>query len=394
MSLKDIEKLKEKVNKDPNSKLFVPLAEEYKKEGLLDEAINVLLSGLEKQPGYSSARVSLGKIYLDKGMRAEATEEFEKVIKLIPDNLYAHKKLAEIYKDTGKTDQAVKSFRAVLKLNPMDEDVVSKLKELEGEAYPGETAVEEEAGTESIRESTAYSEKEVIEDTPGSAGAQTVTEKILEAPPAHDEELAAFKSSLFGNSGEAEIQAEVIPEEIITGKGEENLEVLEGPVEIPEEKISFGDINEAKEEESLEVLEEPVEIPEEDISFGDINEALEYVEKGASNIPEEIKVEEIIEETKETFVKEKKPDFTESDRNKSTIEEADKHIAKGSYIEAINIYRNILSSTPEDKKILQRVEELRSLMKLMGKDKELLISKLNIFLEGINKRRDEFYRSA
>jgi len=34
------------------------------------------------------------------------------------------------------------------------------------------------------------------------------------------------------------------------------------------------------------------------------------------------------------------------------------------------------------------------LIKLMGKDKELLISKLNIFLEGVNKRRDEFLRST
>jgi tetratricopeptide (TPR) repeat protein len=151
MSLKDIEKLREKVDKDPNSKLFVPLAEEYKKEGMLDEAINVLLTGLERQPGYTSAMVSLGKIYLDKGMRPEATDEFEKVIQQIPDNLFAHKKLAEIYVDTGKTDRAIKAFRTVLKLNPMDEDVATKLKELEGEQYseepPEKTELIEEAGT-------------------------------------------------------------------------------------------------------------------------------------------------------------------------------------------------------------------------------------------------------
>src|SRR5512135_2069932 len=102
MSLKDIAKLKERVDKDPNSKLFVPLAEEYRKEGMLDEAIGVLLSGIEKQPGYMSARVSLGKIYLEKEMLPEALSEFEQVIKSIPDNLYAHKKLAEIYRATGQ----------------------------------------------------------------------------------------------------------------------------------------------------------------------------------------------------------------------------------------------------------------------------------------------------
>ncbi|MEK7789333.1 MAG: hypothetical protein AAB283_05390, partial [Planctomycetota bacterium] len=61
MALEDIEKLKEKLKKDPNSKLFVPLAEEYRKKGMLDEAISVLMTGITSQPGYTSARVSLGK---------------------------------------------------------------------------------------------------------------------------------------------------------------------------------------------------------------------------------------------------------------------------------------------------------------------------------------------
>ena len=101
MALEDIDKLKEKVKKDPNSKLFVPLAEEYRKTGMLDEAISVLMAGITSQPGYTSARVSLGKIYLEKKMAPAAKEEFEKVISAIPDNLFAHKKLAEIYRDSG-----------------------------------------------------------------------------------------------------------------------------------------------------------------------------------------------------------------------------------------------------------------------------------------------------
>ena len=136
--MKEIEKLREKVDKDPNSKLYVPLAEEYRKEGMLDEAIEVLKKGIEKQPGYMSARVSLGKIYLEKGLMDEARGEFENVVKFIPDNLYAHKKLAEIYRDTGNRDLAIESFKAFLKLNPMDEEALNNLRELEGAyAQPG-----------------------------------------------------------------------------------------------------------------------------------------------------------------------------------------------------------------------------------------------------------------
>jgi len=107
MALEDIERLKEKITRDPNSKLFVPLAEEYKKAGMYDEAIDALTKGLEQQPGYLSARVSLGKIYIERGMLSEARDEFEKVINAIPDNLYAHKKLAEIYRELGEKEKAI-----------------------------------------------------------------------------------------------------------------------------------------------------------------------------------------------------------------------------------------------------------------------------------------------
>ena len=158
MSIKEIEKLREKVEKDPNSKLYVPLAEEYRKEGMLDEAIEVLQKGLEKQPGYMSARVSLGKIYLEKGQMDEARVEFENVVKLIPDNLYAHKKLAEIYRDTGKKDLAIKSFRTFLKLNPMDEDALNNLRELEG-AYTEPLAEKAEGHIAPISEKAAAEEE-------------------------------------------------------------------------------------------------------------------------------------------------------------------------------------------------------------------------------------------
>jgi hypothetical protein len=43
---------------------------------------------------------------------------------------------------------------------------------------------------------------------------------------------------------------------------------------------------------------------------------------------------------------------------------------------------------------MQRIEELRALLKLLGKDKEELIAKLDSLLAGIRKRRDEFLGST
>lgn len=132
MAFEEIEKLKERLAKDPSSKLFVPLAEEYRKAGMFDEAIEVLKNGLDLQPSYMSARVSLGKIYLEKDMVEEARVEFEQVTKAIPDNLFAHKKLAEIYRELGDPIRALERYEFVLKLNPLDEDAKINVESLSG----------------------------------------------------------------------------------------------------------------------------------------------------------------------------------------------------------------------------------------------------------------------
>src|SRR5262245_30997543 len=95
----EIVKLTERLAKDPTSNLFVPLGEEYIKAGMLDEALMVLTDGLKTHPGFISARVTLGKVFLEKQQIKEAKEQFETVIHASPDNLLAHRKLVKIYRD-------------------------------------------------------------------------------------------------------------------------------------------------------------------------------------------------------------------------------------------------------------------------------------------------------
>ncbi|MDA8084390.1 MAG: tetratricopeptide repeat protein [Nitrospiraceae bacterium] len=354
MSLKDIEKLKEKVDKDPNSKLFVPLAEEYRKEGMLDEAISVLLNGVEKQPGYMSARVSLGKIYLEKEMLPEALAEFEQVIKSIPDNLYAHKKLAEIYRATGHTDQAIRAYKTVLKLNTMDEEALISLSELEGMESGGAVsaaavtpqAPEQEAA---VLESHSHAEEEV-------PAVGFVAEDEKAAVPVKEEDLAAFQSAIFGSAAEEEVAS---PADLLASAdmpfGTEE--------EIPEA--------EAAEEESSEgfALDEALEIPD---------------------ISPEVSFEESIRE--DISSRQEEPQSVPAAPAAVTIADADRHISEGAYGDAMKIFRTLLEANPEDRQVLQRVEELRQFLKMIGKDKEALVSQLNSFLDGIEKRRDEFLR--
>lgn len=132
MSPDEIERLRIKIEKDPNSRLFLPLAEEYRKSGMPDDAISVLQLGLKRNPGYTSAVVALGRIYLEKKMLYEARAKFEEVISAVTGNLFAHRKLADIYRELGETEKAIAEYKEVLRLNPKDEEVSVCIEALEG----------------------------------------------------------------------------------------------------------------------------------------------------------------------------------------------------------------------------------------------------------------------
>jgi tetratricopeptide (TPR) repeat protein len=296
MALEEIERLKERVNKDPNSKLFVPLAEEYKKIGMISEAIETLMNGLETHPSYMSARVSLGKIYLDKGKLDEASSEFEKVVSAIPDNLYAHKKLAEIYRALSVREKAIEEFKIVLKLNPLDWDAEKNLALLE----------------------------EVVSVQPEVS--ETVKDIVTEEKPA---EVAVTES--FEELTETPFQAEEIIE--TTGEGE-----LLDTSGLTSEDVSV----------------------ESDFAMEEINETLK------KEIPEESPID---------------------------LSVADSCVSRGRYAEALNMYKGILAIEPDNVHVLQRLEELKTLLELLGKGKEDLIAKMNDLLNGIRRRRDEFFKT-
>jgi len=127
----EIAKLTERIAKDPKSKLFVPLAEEYKKAGYIEMAVSVLQEGLKNNPSYVTARSFLGRLLMEAGDLTGAQKELEEVIKSIPDNLLAQRKLADLYVYQGRSSDALQRYRAVLTLNPGDKEIPSLITDLE-----------------------------------------------------------------------------------------------------------------------------------------------------------------------------------------------------------------------------------------------------------------------
>lgn len=159
----DISKLAEKLARDPSSKLFIPLAEEYRRSGMLDEAIQVLSDCLKANPNYMTARVFLGKMLLEKGNILEAQIEFEKVVQAVPDNLFAHKKLAEIYQNIGDMENLLKEYKIIISLSPKDKDVMKAIDDLEGNPAKM-TPVVETTHTVEIDKSEDATKKSLVEE--------------------------------------------------------------------------------------------------------------------------------------------------------------------------------------------------------------------------------------
>jgi len=320
--MEEIEKLRMRVEKDPNSRLFLPLAEEYRKTGMPDEAISVILSGLERQPGYTSARVALGRIYMEKGMIEEARDEFERVVSAIPDNLFSHKKLAEIYRERGETLKATDEYRKVMQLNPLDEDAKMSLEEIEGGLMG--------------KERMPFSLESPAELVPDAEG----IEALAIETHTHEEETVVEPQAISHEEFEK-------LEDSLSVETPETMPGIDEPIEIPEDQA----IDLLEGEAFDDILAEPVEVPQ------------EHPDLSAPRMGEEAK-----------------PAGSGAD-----IGAADSMVASGNFFKALEIYREVLSRNPDDKQTLQRILELKTLMKLMGRGDEVVIAKLETFLDGVRR---------
>lgn len=121
----EIDRMAAQLAKDPHSKVFMPLAEEYGKVGMWQEAAGVLEDGLTFYPGFITAMVALGRAYDHMGQATKAKAILEESVKLSPENLRAHRTLIKIYQSQGLNESALQSCAAILAVNPRDEEALS-----------------------------------------------------------------------------------------------------------------------------------------------------------------------------------------------------------------------------------------------------------------------------
>jgi tetratricopeptide (TPR) repeat protein len=125
-----IESLRRRVQQDPSSIAFAQLAEEYRRAGQLQEAVDTSRAGLEIHPAYHSARVTLGRALLGLSQFQDAQRELEQVLKHAPENLAAIKGLAEAHHRQDSLVEALAQYRAALAIARHDPDLEQTVNDL------------------------------------------------------------------------------------------------------------------------------------------------------------------------------------------------------------------------------------------------------------------------
>lgn len=110
-------------------------ADRHRKEGRFAEAIALCLQQLRVRPTYISARVVLGRAYMESGDHAGAEKEFRRVIEMSPENLRARLHLGEICASQGRRDEAIRHYEAALDLAPLDREFRTSLIRLRGAGH-------------------------------------------------------------------------------------------------------------------------------------------------------------------------------------------------------------------------------------------------------------------
>jgi len=137
-----IEALRKRLQKDPGSIAFAQLAEEYRRVGRFDEAIDVCRAGLARHPGYLSARVTLGRALLEVGDVESAQRELTEVIRVAPENLSAIRGLADVHRKRGELPEALAQFKSAFEMAGPDPTIDQIVRDLRRDAVAPSASVD------------------------------------------------------------------------------------------------------------------------------------------------------------------------------------------------------------------------------------------------------------
>lgn len=185
-----IAELERKFAENPR-RYFAALANEFRKQGELDRAIELCESHLAEQRNHLSGHVVLAQALVDAGRESDAWDPLHTALDLDPENFIALRLIGELSAKVGDVDHARSFFFRALEIEPRNEQLLAAVKNLS--PRPAAPAVEpEQPAVAAPARETREPKEEPWGDVTPLPGLESTTafeavqaaEPVAEEPPA------------------------------------------------------------------------------------------------------------------------------------------------------------------------------------------------------------------
>lgn len=123
--------------KNPRSRVFAPLAESFRKLGMLEDAYKILKDGIRHHPNYALGYIVLAHCYYDEQKYELTYNTLRPIINKNADNISLQKIFAQACINLGHLDEALDTFKYLLFMNPKDKFFAEQVKRLEDDLMVG-----------------------------------------------------------------------------------------------------------------------------------------------------------------------------------------------------------------------------------------------------------------
>ena len=125
---RDVRTLTKQLAENPDSMVFLELAEKLRVRGQLHGAAKVLVTGLTEHPGSADAHDLYARVLVDMGHLRHGYEEWVAAVSANPRHVGARKGLGFLCFRWGDLDGALEHLELALAADPMDPSVVQALR--------------------------------------------------------------------------------------------------------------------------------------------------------------------------------------------------------------------------------------------------------------------------
>jgi tetratricopeptide (TPR) repeat protein len=130
-----IEKYEKTLRENPESLVFAPLADCYRRLGSLDQALQILKEGLRKHPNYLLGHIGYAQVASDQNRYDLAYSTLRPFVESHRDNLKLMSLFANSCFQLEYHDEALQAFKYILFLNPRDINAANYVNQLENSTY-------------------------------------------------------------------------------------------------------------------------------------------------------------------------------------------------------------------------------------------------------------------